>query len=524
MTPSDGPGAAVRRGPRVVVVGAGVGGLSASIALASSGADVTLLERAERVGGKAREVVIAGRAIDSGPTVLTMRHVFDAVFASAGERLDDHVTLRPAEVLARHAWEDGARLDLYADLERTVDAIARFAGPIDARGYREFAAHCSALHDRVEGPFMRAGKPTLVGALREHGVGFLTSVARIDAFRSLWRSLGDYFRDPRLRQLFGRYATYVGSSPWKCPATLNVVAHVEREGVWCVDGGMYRLVEALEALAKRVGVSVRCGAHVDEITVRNGRATGVTLSTGESLAADAVICNADTAALSEGRFGRAASRAWPRRANDDRSLSAVTYSAVVRATGFPLVRHNVFFSRDYEREFDELFERERLPTEPTVYVCAHDRGDDGSAPDDGPERLLLLVNAPARGGRKPFSHAEIDECTHRTRERLRALGLTLDWREESVVTTTPDTFDKMFPSTGGALYGPASHGLMSMQARAPASSKVPGIFLSGGSAHPGAGVPMVARSGLLAAESATRYLASTSRSRPTVTHGGTSTP
>lgn len=506
------------------MVGAGVGGLSSAIALAAQGARVTLLERAAKVGGKAREVDVGGRLIDSGPTVLTMRHVFDAVFESVGARLDDHVTLRRAEVLARHAWDHGARLDLYADLERSVDAIGQLAGPVEADGYRRFCADTKALHALVEGPFLRAGKPTLGGVLREHGVGAFASIARIDAWRSMWRSLGDYFRDPRLRQLFGRYATYAGSSPWRCPATLNVIAHVERDGVWYVEGGMYRLVEALASLAVRAGVTVRCDAHVEGIETRDGRATAVTLAGGERLAADAVVVNADTAALSDGRFGAGASKAWRRERSEERSLSAVTYSVVAEAKGFPLVRHNVFFSRDYEDEFDDLFERDRLPEEPTVYVCAHDRGDDGVAPTDGPERLLLLVNAPARGGRRPFSHAEIETCTRRTRDRLRALGLSLDWSSESVVTTTPDTFDRMFPSTGGALYGPASHGVMSLRARASASSKVPGIFLAGGSAHPGAGLPMVARSGLLAAESVSAYLASTSRSRPAATHGGTSTP
>ncbi len=523
-TVRDSPGAAARPGSRVVVVGAGVGGIAASIALAARGARVTLLERASTVGGKAREVAVGGARIDSGPTVLTMRHVFDAVFEAVGERLDDRVTLRRAEVLARHAWDGDARLDLYADPARTADAIGRFAGPLDAEGYRRFCADTRRLHDVVEGPFLRSGKPTLASVLREHGVGAFASIARIDAWRSMWRSLGDYFRDPRLRQLFGRYATYAGSSPWKCPATLNVIAHVEREGVWYVEGGMFRLVEALRGAAERAGVTVRCDAHVEGIDTRDGRATGVSLRSGERIAADAVVVNADTAALSDGRFGAAASRAWPRAPSEERSLSAVTLSAVARAEGFPLVRHNVFFSRDYEAEFDDLFARERLPAEPTVYVCAHDRGDEGVAPTVGAERLLLLVNAPARGGRNPFSTAEIEECTRRTRDRLRDLGLTLDWSMGDAVTTTPDDFERMFPSTGGALYGPASHGAMSMRAKAPAASKVPGIFLAGGSAHPGAGLPMVARSGLLAAESALAYLASTSRSRPAATHGGTSTP
>jgi len=503
----------------VVVVGAGLGGLSCAVALASQGARVTVLERAPTAGGKMREVLVDGRRVDSGPTVLTMRHVFDAVFEAAGERLDDHVTLTRAEVIARHAWEGGATLDLYTDIDRSADAIGRLAGAAEARGYRSFCAYARRIHDTVEGPFLRAHRPTLGTALRN-----LATLTTIDGTRSMWRALGDYFRDPRLRQLFGRYATYCGSSPWLAPATLNVIAHIEREGVWTVSGGMYRLAEAVSALAARAGATFRYCADVSEVTVRDGRATGVRLADGERVEADAVVVNADTAALSDGRFGAAAAKAWRRGPSEGRSLSAVTYSLATRATGFPLVRHNVFFSRDYAREFGDLFARDELPAEPTVYACAQDRDDTGAPPADGVDRILLIVNAPARGGRRPFSTAEIDACTRRTAARLESMGLSLDWTPSRHVTTTPDAFERMFPSTGGALYGPPSHGWRSPLYRAPARSKVPGIFLAGGSAHPGAGVPMVARSGLLAAESVLASLASTGPSRRADTRGGTLTP
>ncbi len=206
------------------------------------------------------------------------------------------------------------------------------------------------------------------------------------------------------------------------------------------------------------------------------------------------------------------------------SLSAVTYSLATRADGFPLVRHNVFFSSDYAREFKDIFERERLPDDPTVYVCAQDRDDSARAPGDGIDRMLWIVNAPARGGRAPFTTSEIERCEQQTRTQLSRMGLTVERDTSRCVITTPDEFERMFPSTGGALYGPPSHGWKSPLYRAPARSNVPGIFLAGGSAHPGAGVPMVTRSGLLAAESALASLASTARSRPTATPGGTLTP
>ena len=503
---------------------AGAGGLGTAVALASRGVRVTVLERAPHVGGKMRRVTVDGRAIDAGPTVLTMRPVFEALFASAGERLEDHVKLRRAEVIARHAWGDGAGLDLFSDIERSADAIGRLAGARDAQGYRDFCAYAARIHGAVEETFMQSQRPTLASVIRQQGLGAISQVARIDAMRTVWRALGDFFRDPRLVQLFGRYATYCGSSPWRAPATLNVVAHVEREGVWTVDGGMHALAQSLAKLAERRGATVRCEAPVREVTLRGGRATGVTLESGEHLAADAVVMNADTAALTDGRFGEGARAAWTRSPSEGRSLSAVTYCMATRAQGFELVRHNVFFSSDYAREFEDIFDRDELPTEPTVYVCAQDRDDTARAPDDGVDRLLLIVNAPARGDRRPFTPSEIDACTQRTQTLLSRLGLSLDWTPSRFITTTPTDFERMFPSTGGALYGPPSHGMTSPLYRAPARSKVPGIFLAGGSAHPGAGVPMVARSGMLAAESVLASLASTAPSRAAATPGGTSTP
>jgi 1-hydroxycarotenoid 3,4-desaturase len=511
---------------RVIVVGAGIGGLSAAIALAGRGVAVTVVDRAPRVGGKMREVEVAGRLVDSGPTVLTVRAVFEELFASAGASLSDYVTLDPVEVLARHAWPDGSRLDLYRDIDRTADAIGAFAGAKEAKGYRAFCAHSKAIHENVEGPFMRSQRPTLGSVLREQGLRGMVALTRIDALRTMWSSLGDFFRDPRLLQLFGRYATYCGSSPFLAPGTLNVIAHVEREGVWVVRGGMARLAEAMARLATERGVTLSLGNGVEEVLIHRDRATGVRLQDGTTLDADAVVFNGDVHALASGLLGAAAKRAWTVDAKVERSLSAVTFSVVAKAEGFPLARHNVFFSADYHREFRDIVDGDTLPADPTVYLCAQDRDDAATPPTtttDGRERMFLIVNAPARGDRRPFSPEEIDRCETTTRRHLEAMGLRLDWDPSRRAITTPTDFARMFPSTEGALYGPPSHGWTSPLARAPSRSKVAGLYLCGGSTHPGAGVPMVTRSGLLAAESVLSDLASTATSLTAATRGGTST-
>jgi 1-hydroxycarotenoid 3,4-desaturase len=509
---------------RVVVIGAGVGGLVAAAQLAAKGLSVTLLERAATPGGKMRTVRFGDAEVDAGPTVLTMRWVLDAVFADVGRDLRDYLTLRPSDLLARHVWPDGSRLDLFADVHRTTEAVRAFAGPREADGYRAYAAYCEGIFRAVEHTFLHAQRPTLGSVLRDQGLRGIASLTRIDGTRTMWRALGDFFRDPRLLQLFGRYATYAGSSPWKCPATLNVIAHVERVGVWLPEGGMVSVARALARLNTELGVDLRCDTEVRELVLSRGRVAGVRLDSGEVVPADAVVFNGDAGALAQGLLGDGARGAWKPVVEGERSLSAMTTSAVARTAGVSLTRHTVFFSQDYAREFADITERESLPDDPTVYVCAQDRDDQGRLPNDGPERLFLIVNAPARGGVRPFSTEELHRCTQRTREKLTRMGLSVEWEPPRTVTTSPDDFARMFPGTRGALYGPASHGMTSPLSRAGARTTIPGLYLCGGSAHPGAGVPMAAQSGRLAARTALEDLASTGRSRATATPGGTSTP
>ena len=168
-----------------------------------------------------------------------MRWVFDELFAAAGQNFADHVRLRPLDILARHAWDEHARLDLFADQERTVDAIGDFAGASEAEGYRAFCRDTKRIYDILEKPFLRAPQPSMGGLIGADGFRGLMRLPQIKPFSSMWSALGKYFADPRLRQLFGRYATYCGSSPYLAPATLMLVAHVEREGVWSIDGGMH---------------------------------------------------------------------------------------------------------------------------------------------------------------------------------------------------------------------------------------------------------------------------------------------
>ena len=511
------------RTKRVIVIGAGIGGLVGALELAARGFAVTVIERATAPGGKMREVDIAGARIDAGPTVLTMRWIFDEIFAAAGASLDAHLKLRPADILARHHWSAGERLDLFADTDRSAEAIGEFAGAGEARRYRQFCDRARQVYDALDTSFLRVERPTPYSLVQSAGSRGLAGLWSGAPFSTLWRQLGGHFHDRRLRQLFARYSTYCGSSPFAAPAMLMLIAHVEKRGVWFVDGGMHRIAVALAGLAEGHGVIFRYCSEVVDIAVKAGRATGVTLATGEWLDADAIVINADAGAVANGLLGKAAAGAVPGILPQERSLSAVTWSLLARAGAFPLIRHNVFFSNDYEREFEDIFVRKSLPSNPTVYLCAQDRADEDDPVPAGFERLFCLVNAPATGDSHIFDASEIAQCEKRTFAVMERRGLHIERRRETSLVATPNDFDRLYPGAGGALYGRASHGWQASFRRPGSRTRIAGLYLAGGSTHPGAGVPMAALSGRLAAACILADSVSTSSSRPMATVGGIST-
>ena len=507
--------------PRAVVVGAGLGGLAAAVALSIGGVEVSVLEAHDRVGGKLRQLEVAGRSIDVGPTVLTMPDVLEKLFDDAGASLSEYLELIPLSVLARHHWADGAWLDLFSDRQKTATAIEAMAGTREAAGYLRFCAYAERMLGALEQPFIRSPAQGLFGMIRSMGVDGMRRMAGVDWRRTMWRALPDFFTDPRLRQLFARYATYTGSSPMAATATLNLVAAVEQRGVYAVAGGMARIAESLATLATRLGVSIHCGCPVRSLLVEGGRCRGV--MAGDTLiAADVVVFNGDPTALTSGLLGSDVRQVVAPIRPSQRSLSAFTLALVGRATGRPLTRHNVLFSRDYEKEFREL-QQGRVPQDPTVYLCAQDRVDSPRTGESSEERLFALINAPPCGDDGRWSQEESDECKKRILARIRQAQIELSFAAQNLRATDSAEFARLFPGSGGALYGRATTGWLSPFRRGGARTKLPGLYQAGGSVHPGAGVPMVILSGGFAASQALVDLHSTRTWVPVATSGGMST-
>ncbi|SIR42616.1 1-hydroxycarotenoid 3,4-desaturase [Rhizobium sp. RU20A] len=485
----------------VVVIGAGMGGLAAAIRLAAAGLRVSIVEARQSPGGKLRQVPAGPAWLDAGPTVLTMRWVFDDLLSVCGTSLADEISLTRATTLARHVWRGGQSLDLFADVAESRRAIADFAGRREGEGFSRFAADSARIFTLLKDTFIDATRPNPLSLSARIGLMRPGALLALRPFSTLWSALSTYFADERLRQLFGRYATYCGSSPFDAPATLMLVAHVEQAGVWIVEGGMQALALRLAEIAEGLGVTFHYGERVSAILKDSAgqSVAGVRCASGRVLPASEVIFNGDAAAL-PGLLGRPAARppAPP-------SLSALVACTLTAPEPGPLAHHTVHFSDDYRGEFEAIFKRGEPPADPTVYLCAPDRTAAGArradAAADTPERLYALMNMPANGDRHSYDESEIDRCLSAMESRLSANGSALRFDRSRMTVTAPDGYSRLFPATGGALYGMASHGWAASFRRPGARTGLKGLYLAGGSIHPGPGVPMAALSGKIAAAS-----------------------
>lgn len=509
------PAPTTRGLPRAVVIGAGMGGLAAAIRLAAGGCRVTVVESADTPGGKARARATEAGPAAMGPTVLTLKSEVDALFALAHTTTEAEVTVTRLPRLARHWWPGSGPLDLYPDREANIAAIRTFAGNREADGFARFDTAARALYQAFEHPVMRAAKPDLPTIAR-------TALSQPKLWPALLpgmtldRWLGQFFKDPRLRQLFGRYSTYVGGRPAHTPAVLSLVWQAEAQGVWAVTDGIQALAQALARAAQSLGVRVHYATQARRITRQSGRVSLVETDQGHH-PADIVVFNGDPRALTDGHLGEAAQTAL--KPPGKPSLSAWVWSFAATPEGpraQDLLQHNLFFTADPKAEFGPIG-KGRMPVSPTLYLNAQDRE---LGPTPATERFQIILNAPSG---QPNHPDEDRTCHDRTFTALEQMGLTFSSPPGPEALTRPKDLAARFPASLGAIYGASPEGALAAFKRPVARTELPGLYLAGGGVHPGAGVPMALLSGRQAALQALQDLTSVSTSARTVTPGGMST-
>jgi phytoene desaturase len=482
---------------RVVVVGAGVGGLCAAARLAALRHDVTVLEASDQVGGKAgffEQRTAAGTfRFDTGASVLTMPEVFAELFTDTGDPLDSVLKLRAVDPYVRYRFADGAVLTTTRDLDEQVSRLDQVLAAGTGAAWAALVAHGSRVWDAVEAPMFESGLTSGVVARRLAHVG---DIAAVRPGRTLRQLSNRCFGDPRARMVLDRYATFAGSDPRRAPAALAVIPFLEHAfGAWYVEGGLHQLVAALAARARERGAVIRTDARVTRITTAGGRVSEVALVDGATLPAEVVVANVDASTL----YQQLLQPSRPRQAPRADSLSAFVLLLGVRGRTPGLAHHNVLFGDgDYDAEFDAVFGRPGRPvTDPAVYISAP---DDRTVCPPGHEAWFVLVNAPrhgvdgTRGALNWDSAGLASGYEGRVLSLLTARGLPVRERLVFSKVLTPADLQRRTGAPGGAIYGAALQGLRASVRRPANTGKVRGLYLVGGSTQPGGGLPLVAQS------------------------------
>jgi diapolycopene oxygenase len=492
----------------VGVVGGGLAGLAAACTLAARGHRVTLFEKNGWLGGKAAVLNQDGFRFDMGPTILTLPSVLKRIFEEAGKKLSDYMTLIDLDPQWRCFFDDGNTLDLCSDAERMRQNLTKLSGnEKSADGYMKFMQISKQLHAVSDKFYFWKS----VGGIRDtldvsgaFSLDVLKDVLSLRMGRSVAGLVRSCVPDARAAQMIDHFTQYVGSSPEASPAVLCGIAHMQtEEGVWYPVGGTRAVPEALARLATELGVEFKVDADVEKIIHENGVAKGIQLTTNEKFFFDAVVSNCDAVRTHRELLKDSKPQAqFDRRRGYEPACSGVVLYLGLNKRYEHLLHHNFVFSKDPHEEFDYIYRQGEPAPDPTAYVCAPAVSEPQVAPEGG-DALYVLVHTPFLRPHHDWTKM-LPAYRDVILDKLERTGGMKDIRSRIVSENalTPEGIHKRYRVLNGAIYGLASHGRF-FGAFKPAnrSPDLKRLYLAGGAAHPGPGMPMVMMSGWIAADS-----------------------
>lgn len=485
----------------IIIIGAGIGGLSAGCLLAKQGHEVTILEKNDSVGGKMNEITADGFRFDTGPSLFTMPYILDGLLQECETSLAKELDLVPLDINCRYFFQDGMQFDNYSDRAQMLKEVRRIA-PDDEQAYLKFLKYAKSLDKKTRDAFVLNPLYNFSDLKNLN----LFSFFGIDAFTTVSKRVDSRFSSPYLRQFFKRFTTYNGSSPFQAPATLNVIPHIElNEGGYYIKGGLYRVPECLRNLAESLGVNIEYNSKVDRIHVLDEKIKGVETAAGTLMECDLVVANSDD---SETILNLIDDQSISAKRKEKQEKLEPSCSGFVMLLGTDkqyeqLIHHNIFFSANYELEFKQIFQEKVMPDDPTIYIANTSFTDTEHAPE-GASNFFVLVNTPYLSDSYDWNVSEYgDKVISELESRgLKGLSGHIKFRKE----ITPKDFYDKYLSNKGSIYGTSSNNKFSAFLRPRNKSReIEGLYFVGGSTHPGGGIPLVIQSAINAVELIERF-------------------
>ena len=464
---------------KIIIIGGGLGGLATAINLSKSEFDITIIEKNSNLGGKMNIFKKDGFTFDTGPSLITLPHIFEDLFKECGENIYDHLNLKKINPLFLYMFEK-EKIEYSSDLS---DLEKVFNNEI--KKFYELILKGSKLFHLSEKTFFKEGlfsKPKFSNLLL-----LLASPFKL-FFKKYNKYIEDQFSDEKIRKIFNRYPTYVGSSPYKSSGILSIIPYMELSyGAWYISGGLYKLIEKIEKILISKNIKIIKDLKVSKINNKKKKVQSVTLSNGEKINCDIIVSNVDpliTKTMINNKFEIK---------EDSLSMSGFVILVGLNEQIPEIRHHNVIFSKNYKKEFEEIFNKKKFPSDPTVYINCPTKTDNTLAPKNS-ESIFLMCNTHAT--KEIWGEKEITNAVSKIRNTLKKHNLEkiID-NSKFMEIITPNDFEKRFAAPYGSIYGKVSHGILGSIIRQPNKDrKIEGLYYVGGGVHPGGGTPIVVMS------------------------------